>query len=114
MKEHSANVWLVNTGWSGGAYGTGKRVKLSLTRAMIDAIHSGALKDAPSTRDPIFGFDVITECPNVPSEILVPKNTWSDAASYDAAAQKLAVLFKENFKKYESGVSNDVRSAGPR
>lgn len=113
MKEHKANVWLVNTGWNGGSYGTGKRVKLSLTRAMIDAIHSGALKDAPATKDPIFGFEVISQCPNVPKEILIPRNSWSDTAAYDSTAQKLSGLFKENFKKYESGVSSEVRLAGP-
>ena len=73
MKQHGANVWLVNTGWSGGPYGVGKRMKLAYTRAIIDAIHSGALADAPTTPDPVFGFDVVTACPDVPPEILIPQ-----------------------------------------
>jgi phosphoenolpyruvate carboxykinase (ATP) len=114
MSQHKANVWLVNTGWSGGGYGVGKRMKLGLTRAIIDAIHSGELASAPTTKDPVFGFDVVTECPGVPSDVLMPKNTWKDPAAYDAAAQKLATLFVNNFKAYESGASADVCAAGPR
>ena len=79
LKQHGAHVWLVNTGWSGGAYGTGTRMKLAHTRAIIDAIHAGALADAPAQRDPMFGFDMVTECPGVPAEILTPRNTWADA-----------------------------------
>ena len=111
MKKHGARVWLVNTGWSGGAYGVGKRIKLAYTRAIIDAIHSGALATARRQRDPVFGFEVITECPGVPSEVLVPRNTWADKSAYDAAAQKLAGLFRANFKTSESGVSAGVRRA---
>ena len=113
MKKHNARVWLVNTGWSGGGYGVGKRIKLAHTRAIVDAIHNGVLEKAKRQRDPIFGLDVITECPNVPSEILIPRNTWADKDAYDAMAKKLAGLFKENFKEYESGVSAEVRKAGP-
>ena len=112
MKKHDARVWLVNTGWSGGAFGVGKRIKLAYTRAIVNAIHSGALANAKTQKDPVFGFDVIMECPEVPSEILNPRNTWSDKAAYDAAAKKLAALFHDNFKKYEDGVSPDVRAAG--
>src|SRR5271165_5521253 len=78
MKQHGTRVWLVNTGWSGGAYGTGKRIKLANTRAIVDAIHSGALATAKTQRDPVFGFDVVSECPNVPAEILIPRNVWAD------------------------------------
>jgi phosphoenolpyruvate carboxykinase (ATP) len=113
MKHHNANVWLVNTGWTGGAYGTGSRMKLSLTRRIIDAIHSGELAKAPTQKDPTFGFEVVTECPEVPSDILIPKNTWKDKAAYDAAAKKLAQLFINNFKAYEGGVSAEVRAASP-
>jgi phosphoenolpyruvate carboxykinase (ATP) len=113
MKEHNARVWLVNTGWGGGVHGTGKRISLKDTRAIIDAIHSGALAKARTQRDAIFGFDVITECPNVPSEILVPRNAWADKAAYDATAKKLAGLFKDNFKTYEAGASEEIRAAGP-
>jgi phosphoenolpyruvate carboxykinase (ATP) len=112
MKKHSARVWLVNTGWSGGAFGVGKRIKLAYTRAIVNAIHSGALAKAKTKKDPVFGFEVITECPGVPSEILDPRNTWADKAAYDAAAKKLAGLFHENFKTYEGGVSPEVRAAG--
>jgi len=104
----------VNTGWSGGAFGEGSRMKLSITRAIIDAIHSGRLAEAPVEPDPVFGFDVVTACPNVPSDVLVPRNTWSDQAGFDATAAKLAGLFIQNFKAYEAGVAPDVRSAGPR
>jgi phosphoenolpyruvate carboxykinase (ATP) len=113
MRQHNARVWLVNTGWSGGGYGVGKRIKLVHTRAIIDAIHSGQLVETNRQRHPIFGFDVVTECPNVSAEILWPRDTWSDGVAYDAAAQKLAQLFIENFKKYESGVTAEVRSAAP-
>ncbi len=114
MKEHQARVWLVNTGWSGGAYGTGARMKLSFTRAIIDAIHSGKLGDAPGETDPVFGVEVVTACPGVPSEILIPRNTWADPSAYDQAAAKLAGLFRDNFAKYADGASEAVRNAGPR
>ncbi len=114
MKEHNANVWLVNTGWSGGSYGIGKRVKLAYSRAILDAIHNGTLANAPTETDPTFGFEVVTECPNVPSEILVPRNTWADKDAYDQTAKKLAHLFVENFKQYEGGVSGDVKAAGAK
>jgi phosphoenolpyruvate carboxykinase (ATP) len=111
MKKHGTRVWLVNTGWSGGAYGAGKRIKLAHTRAIVDAIHSGALTSAKTQRDPVFGFEVVTECPNVPPEILDPRNTWADKSAYDAMAKKLAGLFQANFKTYEGGVSKEVRAA---
>jgi phosphoenolpyruvate carboxykinase (ATP) len=104
---------LVNTGWGGGAYGVGQRISLKNTRAIIEAIHDGALAKAPTQRDPVFGFDVITECPNVPKGILRPREAWADKSAYDAAAKKLANLFRENFKTYESGVSPDVKAAAP-
>jgi phosphoenolpyruvate carboxykinase (ATP) len=114
IQRHKANVWLVNTGWSGGSYGVGKRLKLAMTRAMIDGIHSGALAGAPSRKDPVFGFEVISQCPGVSPEVLVPRDTWADAGAYDAAAGKLAQLFRDNFGKYENQVSPEVRDAGPR
>jgi len=114
MKQHRANVWLVNTGWSGGAYGTGRRMKLSVTRSIIDAIHSGELAEAPTEPDPVFGVPVVTRCSNVPDEILVPKNTWEDESAFKQTAKNLAVLFQENFEKYAEGVSKDVRGAGPK
>jgi phosphoenolpyruvate carboxykinase (ATP) len=114
LKKHDAQTWLVNTGWSGGAYGTGSRIKLKYTRAIIDAIHAGTLRDVPTTIDPVFGLAVPQSCPNVPSEMLVPRNTWADKAAYDEKAKKVARLFAENFKKYESHASADVRGAGPK
>jgi len=114
LKRHGAQTWLVNTGWSGGAYGVGARIKLKYTRAIIDAIHSGALNDAPTQIDPVFGLAVPTTCPDVPSEILVPRNTWSDKAAYDDKAKKVAQLFRDNFKKYEGQASAEVRAGGPK
>ena len=113
MKKHGARVWLVNTGWSGGAFGVGKRIKLGHTRAIVNAIHGGTLANAKTEKDPVFGLEVLTECPGVPSEILNPRNTWADKSAYDAAAKKLATLFRENFKTYEKGVSPEVRAARP-
>ncbi len=113
MQQHQADVWLVNTGWSGGAYGTGERMKLAYTRALIDAIHSGELANAPTTTDPVFGFEVVTRCGGVPNEFLIPRQTWADPAAYDAAANKLADLFRKNFAEYENGCSEAIKSAGP-
>src|SRR5262245_19217672 len=113
MKKHHARVWLVNTGWGGGAYGTGKRISLKHTRCIVDAIHSGALATARTERDPVFGFDVVTECPGVPKEILVPRNTWADKTAYDMAAKSLAERFRRNFATYESGVGAEVLAASP-
>jgi phosphoenolpyruvate carboxykinase (ATP) len=114
LRAHEAQTWLVNTGWSGGAFGVGTRMKLAYTRAIVDAIHSGALGGVDTQDDPIFGLAVPRTCPGVPEQILWPKNTWADKAAYDLTARKLAFLFKENFKKYEAGTSNEIRSAGPR
>jgi phosphoenolpyruvate carboxykinase (ATP) len=111
--KHGANVWLVNTGWSGGGYGTGSRMKLSHTRTIVDAIHAGKLKDAPTEREPFFGLHVVTECPGVPDSMLIPRRTWDDPSAYDAAAARLAEGFHNNFKTYAGGVSEAVRAAGP-
>ena len=114
IKKHNARVWLVNTGWSGGGYGVGSRMKLGYTRAVMDAIHSGDLVSAPTVADPVFGFDVVTKCGDVPAEMLQPRQSWSDKSAYDAAAKKLAALFVENFKTYADGVSAEVLAAGPK
>ena len=113
LRQHRARVWLVNTGWTGGPPGAGRRIKLAHTRAILDAIHSGALASARTQRDPVFGLDMVTECPEVPPEMLLPRNTWSDPAAYDIAAKKLAALFRANFTAYEAGVSAEVKAAGP-
>lgn len=109
IEKHGTRVWLVNTGWSGGAYGVGKRIKLGFTRAIIDAIHSGALVTPKTQRDPVFGLNAVAECPGVPGEILIPRTAWADKSAYETAAKKLAELFRNNFKTYESSVSAEVR-----
>lgn len=114
MAQHNATCWLVNTGWSGGPYGVGQRMKISHTRAMIRAILNGSLADIPTSPDPIFGVNVPASCPDVPSEVLQPRNTWADKAAYDRQAADLARRFNENFKKYEAGVSDEVRAASPK
>jgi phosphoenolpyruvate carboxykinase (ATP) len=114
IRKHKADVWLVNTGWSGGAYGVGKRMKLSYTRAIVDAIHSGALAKQSTEVDPIFGLAIPRSCPEVPDEILVPRNTWADKGAYDATCRKLAQLFADNFQHYEDVAGRAVSEAGPR
>ncbi len=114
IRGHKASVWLVNTGWTGGAYGVGKRINLGYTRAIIDAIYSGELNESPSETDPIFRVQAITACPGVPDELLVPKNTWSDKEEFTRTAKKLAGLFVDNFEKYAAGVKQEVREAGPQ
>lgn len=113
IDRHDANVWLVNTGWTGGAYGVGSRFKLSHTRAIVDAIHSGKLSDVPTITDPHFGLNQLTACEGVPSELLQPREAWSDKAAYDQTAGRLVVLFQENFKTYAPGVRAEVLAAGP-
>jgi len=100
MTRFDVPVYLVNTGWSGGSVGVGKRMKLSITRALLKAAMSGELKDVPFTADPIFGLSVPTSCPGVPSEVLQPRNPWADKAAYDAQALKLKGMFEAEFRKY--------------
>ena len=114
IREHDASVWLVNTGWSGGAYGVGSRMPLRFTRAIIEAIHNGSLQDSPTVSDEIFGFAVVTACEGVPAEMLQPKLSWRDAEEYLAAAQKLAASFRKNFEEYADAASSDVVNAGPQ
>jgi phosphoenolpyruvate carboxykinase (ATP) len=113
IAEHEAQCWLVNTGWSGGAYGEGERMKIKHTRAMIRAILNGSLSQLETNPDPVFGVGVPVSCPDVPTEVLTPRNTWKDKAAYDAKARDLARRFNENFKKYEEGVSEKVRAVAP-
>jgi phosphoenolpyruvate carboxykinase (ATP) len=114
IEQHGANVWLINTGWTGGAYGTGSRIKLGYTRAILTAIHSGQLSDAKTIADPIFQTQTVVECPGVPAEMLDPRSSWTDGKAYDQMAQKLAGLFVENFKKFASNASESARKSGPR
>ncbi len=111
---HQSRVWLVNTGWTGGAYGVGKRMKIAYTRAMITAALAGQLDNVKYERDPVFNLDVPSSCPGVPAEVLMPKNTWSDKAAYDAQAKKLALMFVENFKRFEATAKPEVKAAGPK
>ncbi len=111
-KEHGANVWLLNTGWSGGAYGVGKRFSLEYTRAMVREILSGRLNEGEFETDPIFGLHVPKAVTGVPSEVLMPANTWADAGAYETAAKKLAGLFRKNAEQYD--LSDAVRAAGPK
>jgi len=101
IARHGSKVWLVNTGWSGGPFGVGSRIRLAYTRAMLRAALHGALDSVPTQKDPVFGLEVPISCPDVPSEILSPRNTWSDGAAYDAKARELFTMFEDNFKRYE-------------
>jgi phosphoenolpyruvate carboxykinase (ATP) len=114
IAQHQARVWLVNTGWTGGPYGVGKRMKIAYTRAMIRAALSGALDDVRYERDPVFNVDIPVSCPDVPPEVLRPRHTWTDGAAYDAQAGKLARMFADNFKSFADGVSDEIAAAGPR
>ena len=112
IKEHGTNVWLLNTGWTGGGYGTGSRFKLAYTRAFVSAILDGSLAKAQYQTDPIFGLHLPTSVPGVPGEVLMPRNTWKDGGAYDGAARKLAAAFRENDKQFD--MPEAVRGAGPR
>jgi phosphoenolpyruvate carboxykinase (ATP) len=113
MDKHGTRVYLINTGWTGGPYGIGKRMNLSYTRAMVTAALSGEIEKSPVKHHDIFNLDMPTSCPGVPVEVLDPRNTWHDKDKYDAAARRLAALFAKNFEKFGS-VSKEIASAGPR
>jgi len=113
MEEHGAKAWLVNTGWTGGPFGIGSRIRLRYTRAIINAIHDGSLDKVKTVTDPFFGFEVPTSCLHVPDAVLIPRNTWHDEHAYDEQARKLAKLFKKNFKQYKAGSSKAIINAGP-
>ena len=104
----------MNTGWSGGPFGVGKLMKLAYTRSIVDSIHAGHLKDVPTVEDEVFGFAVPTECPDVPADILIPKNTWSNPSEYDKQRVRLANLFTCNFEGYADQAGEDILNAGPR
>ena len=113
INQHNTIVYLVNTGWSGGAYGEGNRMKIKYTRAMLNAALDGDLDAVDYITDGRFGFEVPTSCPGVPSEVLQPRTTWTDGEAYDATANQLAEMFNDNFKRYEAGVSPAVNAAAP-
>jgi phosphoenolpyruvate carboxykinase (ATP) len=113
LDEHEATVWLVNTGWTGGPFGEGKRMPIRATRALLSAALAGELDKVEYRTDPVFGFDVPAEVPGVDSKLLDPRSTWADSGAYDVKAGDLARRFNENFEKFD-GVDERVRSAGPR
>jgi phosphoenolpyruvate carboxykinase (ATP) len=112
MARHGAHCWLVNTGWTGGPFGEGTRMKIAHTRAMVRAALNGSLAQIATAVDPVFGSHVPISCPDVPNEVLKPRNTWSNAQAYDEKAQHLAGLFKKNFEQFADGVSDEVKAAG--
>ncbi len=114
MQQHEVNVWMINTGWTGGPYGIGNRMKLKFTRAMITAALNGELNNAEFETHPVFGMAIPKECPGVPAELLNPRNTWSDTNAYDEKAKYLAGLFVKNFEKYADGVTAEILAAAPK
>jgi phosphoenolpyruvate carboxykinase (ATP) len=120
MKKHGATGWLVNTGWSGGRYGSGSRIKLAYTRKIIDAIHAGSLLEANYAKTEVFGLEIPTEVEGVPAEILDPMNTWSDKVAYKETLLKLGGLFKKNFEVFanhkigtDNKLTEEILAAGP-
>ena len=113
MEQHQVKVWLVNTGWTGGPYGIGNRIKLSFTRAMVTAALEGRFEGVPFKKHPVFGMNIPETCPGVPSHLLDPRETWPDPSAYDLKARKLAKQFIDNFDKYASGVSANILAAAP-
>jgi phosphoenolpyruvate carboxykinase (ATP) len=111
IARHEASCWLVNTGWTGGAYGVGKRMKIAYTRAMVNAAIDGRLATATFEPEPFFGLSIPTAVPDVPADVLNPRNAWADTAAYDAQAKKLAALFAENFKRFEAHASPGLLAA---
>ena len=114
MKEFSVDVWLINTGWSGGEYGVGNRISLKYTRAMITAALNNQLNNVEYITHKVFGLNMPTSCPNVPSEILSPKNTWTDKSAYDEKANKLARAFNENFLQFSDHANDEILNAAPK
>ena len=114
IKKHKANCWLVNTGWTGGQYGVGSRMKIQYTRAMLNAALDGKLDKVEYETDPFFNLQIPKSCDGIPSEVLNPKNTWKDKKAYDEMAKKLAGMFVNNFKEYESDTDKDIIAAGPK
>jgi phosphoenolpyruvate carboxykinase (ATP) len=113
MREHRSGAWLLNTGWIGGAHGKGERISLSYSRSLVEAILSRQLSDAPFVRDPVFGLEIPTACPNVPARLLDPRGLWPNASDYDGTAQRLARLFDDNFQRF-TDIDSAIRDAGPK
>jgi phosphoenolpyruvate carboxykinase (ATP) len=113
MKKHKVTTWLVNTGWSGGPAGVASRMKIAYTRAMVNAALSGMLDGVETSEEPFFGLRIPKSCPDVPAEVLNPRNTWKVPSEYDAKAKELVARFKKNFEEYASHVGEGVKKAGP-
>ena len=114
IAKHNVDCWLVNTGWTGGKFGTGSRMPIKVTRALLTAALDGSLRNVEFRTDKYFGFAVPTALPGVPSEILDPVNTWKDKAEFDKTARSLVGMFQKNFAKFEAQVAAEVRAAGER
>jgi phosphoenolpyruvate carboxykinase (ATP) len=113
LSTHGTRCYLINTGWSGGPYSVGSRIDIAATRQMVSSVIGGKLDDAETRKDPFFGLNVPVEVPGVDGSVLDPRGTWDDGDAYDEQARKLADLFRENFSRFESQVSEEVRKAGP-
>jgi phosphoenolpyruvate carboxykinase (ATP) len=114
IQKHDVKCWLVNTGWSGGPYGVGSRMEIKYTRAMLRAALNGELDNVETEQDPFFGLHIPKNVPNVPNEVLNPKDTWDDKDKYDEMAKHLAKMFKDNFKNFEKDTNEDIKNAGPK
>src|SRR5271157_3253826 len=114
IERYNVKCWLVNTGWVGGPYGVGKRISIKYTRALLSAALTGKLDRVPYKTDPVFGFEVPTQCPDVPEDVLDPAGSWPDKKEYDKKYRDLASRFAENFKKFEDHTPRDVIEAGPK
>jgi phosphoenolpyruvate carboxykinase (ATP) len=112
ITKHNTIVYLINTGWSGGPYGIGKRMNIHYTRSMVTAALSGELDKVQYRHDEVFNLDIPVTCPNVPPEVLNPRNTWSDKDAYDSSAKRLAQMFVDNFRKF-GNVAQEITQAGP-
>jgi phosphoenolpyruvate carboxykinase (ATP) len=113
LHKHNSNVWLINTGWSGGPYGTGKRIALDHTRTIVNEVLAGRLDNAKTQTDPIFGLEIPLEINGVPSTVLKPRQTWKDGDAYDTQAKKLAAMFRDNFEHF-ANVDSAIKNAGPK
>ena len=114
MDENQVNVWLINTGWSGGEYGVGSRIKLKYTRAMITAALKGELSNVEYKNHTVFGLNMPVSCPNVPNELLFPKNTWANENAYNTKANELAKAFRLNFEQFTDNASEEILDATPK
>jgi phosphoenolpyruvate carboxykinase (ATP) len=112
LRQHQSSCWLVNTGWSGGKFGVGKRMSLKITRALVNAALDGRLNQVEFATEPAFGLSIPVSCPDVPAEILNPRNAWADKQAYDRTAADLAARFQANFQKFDA--SEAIQAAGPK